>query len=50
MMREFDKLSFRVRLEMVRNLDWTDGTWPARKEVILLVTRTGRRSAEVHSK
>ena len=24
---EFDKLSFRVKLEIVRNLDWTEGTW-----------------------
>ena len=27
MIREFDKLSFRVKLEMVRSLDWTEGTW-----------------------
>ena len=26
MIREFDKLSFLVKLEMVRNLDWTEGT------------------------
>lgn len=25
MMREFDKLSFLVKFEMVRNLDWTEG-------------------------
>ena len=24
--REFDKLSFRVKLDIVRNLDWTEGT------------------------
>ena len=27
MIREFDKLSFLVKLEMVRSLDWTEGTW-----------------------
>ena len=26
MILEFDKLSFLVKLEMVRNLDWTEGT------------------------
>lgn len=26
MIREFDKLSFLVRLDMVRSLDWTEGT------------------------
>ena len=27
MIREFDKLSFLVKLDMVRSLDWTEGTW-----------------------
>ena len=27
MILEFDKLSFLVKLEMVRSLDWTEGTW-----------------------
>ena len=27
MILEFDKLSFLVKLDIVRNLDWTEGTW-----------------------